>query len=180
VVLALFAGTVVATVLLVVLGDWNSQAWGLKLALRITWGCCAVVFLALLLTRVTIFGWSFRRYLRWPGGPAKAPPTVPRRPAAAPWYKSPATSFSITVVMVSITGAVAVALAVLWMLEDVIGEWTFRLLVRILGPAWWVGCVATVLTRVAIFGAQKKKAQRQAENEQAGQEAGVGGPAEGG
>src|SRR5262245_11279440 len=148
VVLALFVGTVVATVLMVVIGDWDSHAWGLKLALRITWGCCAVVFLALVLTRVTIFGWNFRRYLRWPGGPAKAPPNVPRRPAAAPWYKSPAASFTITVVMVSVTGAVAVALVVLWMLEDVIGERAFRLIFRILGSAWWVACVATVLTRV--------------------------------
>src|SRR5262249_42374441 len=84
----------------------------------------------------------------------------PRRPTAAPWYKSPAASFSITVVMVSITGAVAVATAVLWMLQDVIGDWVFRLVAQILWSTWWVGCVATVLTRVAIFGVQKKRAER--------------------
>jgi hypothetical protein len=181
VVLALFVGTVVATVMMVVMGDWDSHAWGLKLALRITWGCWVVVCLAWLLTRVTIFGWSFRRYLRWPGGPTQAPPMIPRRPTLAPWYKSAAASFSITVVMVSLTGAVTVTIAVLWMLVDTIGERVFWLVFKILGSAWWVLCVATVLTRVAIFGVQKKRAQKQAEQkDSAGQEVSLGRSAEGG
>jgi hypothetical protein len=164
--LCLLLVTVAVNLLLLWLGNWERDGWGLRLALRIVWGCCVVGCLATLLTRVTIFGWNFRRYLRWPGNPAQAPPDVPRRPTAAPWYKSPAASFSITVVMVSLTGAVAIATAVLWMLVDVIGEWAFWLIFKILWSAWWVGCVATVLTRVAIFGVQKKRAEQQAEQQE--------------
>jgi hypothetical protein len=137
--------------------------WGLSLAERIVWGCCLVAALAVILTRVTIFGWNFRRYFRWPqeGGGPPAPPPPPGvlpRPARAPWGKSGAASFSITVVLVSLTGAAAVALAVLWILRDVLGDWVFWLVFKIIGASWWVLCIATVLVRLAVFRWQMKQA----------------------
>jgi hypothetical protein len=158
VVLALLLGCVVTTLMMWWLGNWEAHRWGLDLALRIVWGCWIVIFLATVLTRVTLFGWSFRNYLRWPEGLKTAPPSLPRRPARAPWPKSPAASFSITVVLVSITGAAAVATAVMWSLEGVTGPWVFTLVTQIIWASWWVLCVAAVLTRIAIFGIQRQKA----------------------
>lgn len=150
-VLALLAGAAIASGCLWYWGDWEAHAWGLTLALRILWGAWVVVLLATVLTRVTLFGWSFRNYLRLD---ERGPP-LPRRATAAPWYKSGAASFSTTVVLVSLTGGIAVAVAVMWVLKDVTGDWVFRLVVTILGITWWVLVVATVLTRVALFGRQK-------------------------
>jgi len=66
------------------------------MTLRILGGCCLVAVAATLLTRLTIIGWYFRRYFR-PAEQAVPPPepigTGPRRPTAAPWYKSGALSF---------------------------------------------------------------------------------------
>jgi hypothetical protein len=157
-VLALLVGAGITTACLWYLGDWEKHEWGLTLALRIVWVVWVVVLLATVLTRVTIFGWSFRNYLRLDELPPSAPP--PRRPTTAPWYKSGAASFSITVTLVSLTGAVALALAVLWILDavDVISEDVFWLSFKALGICWWVGVVTTVLIRIAIFGRQKYKA----------------------
>jgi hypothetical protein len=163
VLLLLFAACALTTALLWWLGDWEKHNFGLKLSLRILWGCWMVSCLATILTRVTIFGWYFRRYLRWPGEagkPAEPPLTpLPRRPATAPWYKSGKASFTITVVLVSLTGAMVVATAVMWMLADVTGEWVFWLVFKILWGSWWVLVIAAVLTRVAIFGWHMKKAR---------------------
>jgi hypothetical protein len=153
-------GTGIAVALMLWLGNWES--WGLQLALRIVLGCCVVICLATILTRVTIFGWNFRRYFRWPGegdAPPPAPEAIPR-PARAPWYKSGAASFSITVVLVSLTGAAAVASAVLWILSGVLSPWVLKLVLGIIWASWWVLCIATVLTRVSIFGWHKKRTTR--------------------
>jgi hypothetical protein len=71
-------------------------------------------------------------------------------------------------VLVSLTGAAAVTTAVLWILEDVIGAFTFWLVSMIIWTAWWVGVIATVLTRVAIFGKQRQRAARPTETTKAG------------
>ncbi len=154
IVLLLVVACAITSVLLRWLGNWEEHAFGLKLAERIVWGCGLVGCLATVLTRVTMFGWYFRRYFRWPGEGAGAPtPPVPlpRRPATAPWYKSGKASFTITVVLVSLTGAIAIATVVMWTLTDVTGEWTFLLVFKILWSVWWVLAIATVLTRNAIF-----------------------------
>jgi hypothetical protein len=156
VVLACAAG--VASLLLYLLGNWEEYAWALTLTLRIIWGCWLVTFLATLLTRVTIFGWTFRRYFPRPPEAPTPPGGVVPRPTQAPWPKSGAASFSITVVMASLTGGAAIAVAVMWILKDVTGEWVYWLVTRIIAAAWWVLMVATVLTRVSLFGLQKKKA----------------------
>jgi hypothetical protein len=162
---SVFGGTLVATAMMWLLGDWDS--WGLTLALRIVWGCCVVICLAAFLTRVTIFGWSFRRYFRLEaeGDTATPPPrSVIPRPAKAPWYKSGAASFSITVTLVSITGAIAVAVVVMWILKDVVGKWVFELVTGILIATWWVSVIAVVLMRVALFRSTMKKALRPGES----------------
>jgi hypothetical protein len=161
VVIALLGAVVAATLLIWWLGNWEAHAWALTLTLRILWGCWLVTSLAIILTRVTIFGWYFRRYFRLPGGAPPIPivrPSQQPRPARAPWYKPGKASFSITVVLVSLTGATFIATVVLWILKDVLGDWTFWLIFRILWASWWVLVIATVLTWIAIFGAQKKRA----------------------
>jgi hypothetical protein len=154
--LALLGANLIATGLIIWLGDWQEHRPGLTLALRIVWGSWVVAVLAMLLTRVTVFGWSFRRYFRWPGDEER-PPDAPR-PTQAPWYKSGAASFAFTVTLVSLTGSVAVAVIVLWILKDVIGDGVFWLVVKILGSSWWALCVILVLVRVSIFGVQRQKA----------------------
>jgi len=148
--LALLAGTLIASACLWWLGDWENHAWGLTLTLRILWGCCIVGCLATLLTRTTIFGWTFRQYFRgWPEGW--------RRPTRAPWSKSGKASFGFTVAMVSVTGAVAVAMIVMWILKDVTGDWVFKLVFGILFASWWVVTIVLVLVRNAIFGIQRRR-----------------------
>lgn len=150
-VVALFVAVSIASACLWWLGDWENYAWGLTLTLRILWGVWLVVLTALILTRVTIFGWSFRNYLRLDA----AGTTLPRRPATAPWYKSGVTSFAITVFIVSLTGVVAIALAVMWILEDVTGDAVFWLVFKIIGITYWVLLVAAVVTRIILFGRDK-------------------------
>jgi hypothetical protein len=158
--LVLLGGAVVTTALLWWLGDWEAHNFGLKLSLRIVWGCWFLTGLATVLTRVTIFGWSFRRYFRWPaeGAGTEPAPRPANRPARAPWYKSGTESFFITVFLVSLTGVIVLATAVMWILVDVTGERAFWLVFKILWPSWWVLVMATVVTRVAIFGSRMRKA----------------------
>jgi NADH:ubiquinone oxidoreductase subunit 5 (subunit L)/multisubunit Na+/H+ antiporter MnhA subunit len=155
VVASLVGVTALVTVLLWWLGDWENHGWALTLTLRIVWGSCLVGCLAAILTRVTIFGWYFRRYFHW--GEEKEPsPEAPRSPP--PWPKSPAASFSITVVLVSLTGTAVIASAVLWILRDALGDWWLWTLLKIIWAVWWVAVIAVVLTRVSIFGVQKRRA----------------------
>jgi MFS family permease len=166
IVTALIAGaflfaTAVATVLILWLGDWDRYHWGLDLTLRILWGCCIVAVAATLLTRLTIIGWYFRRYFR----PAEQPPPDPvsggpRRTVRAPWYKSPALSFSMTVTLVSLTGATAIASAVIWIMGDVFGDWLMWLILKIIWGVFWIVCIAIVLTRVGVFRLHMLKAKR--------------------
>jgi hypothetical protein len=160
-VILLLVATTIATVCLWLFVDREHHGWGLSLTLHILWGCWIVALLATFLTRVAIFGWSFRRYFRWQSeGP---PPQEAPRPTRAPWTKGSKTSFSITVVLVSLTGATALAVVVLWILlaAEVISPETFRLVGKILGIGYWVGCIAIVLTRIIIFGSQRRKAVEQ-------------------
>ncbi|MFO0925641.1 MAG: hypothetical protein U0736_01210 [Gemmataceae bacterium] len=156
VVLSLLAVSAVATAGIWLLGDWANYEWWLTLTLRILWGCWAVAVLATALTRVTIFGWSFRRYFRWQGD--GAPPPEAPRPIHAPWSKSPYASFSFTVSMVSVTGVTGLALAVMWILKPLTGDLAFQIVLGVLGSVWWVVMIILVLVRIAIFGTEKQKA----------------------
>jgi hypothetical protein len=153
VIIALLIATLAVTVCLYVFLDSAEYRWELTLTFRILWGCWIVALLALILTRVTIFGWSFRRYFRW--DEPTPPPNPAPRPTRAPWDKGARSSFGFTVSMVSVTGACAVAIVVLWILEGVIGSWVFWRLFPIIGIVWWVTVITLVLARIAIFGAQR-------------------------
>jgi hypothetical protein len=166
VVFALLGAALVATALLWWLGDWEGHGWALWLTLRIVWGVWLATCLGMVLTRATMFGWYFRRYFGR-SEPGAAPPKESEAPTAErppppppPWPKSGAASFSITIVLTSLTGAAIVATVVLWALRDVLGATVYGWVVGIIWAAWWVLVIATVLTRVAIFGTQKKKAVR--------------------
>lgn len=156
VVFALLLASLGVTACLYLFVDSAPYNWGVTLTFRILWGCWIVGLCALILTRVTIFGWSFRRYFRW--DEPTPPPAPAPRPTRAPWNKDAKSSFGITVSMVSVTGAAAVAIVVMWMLKDVVVDgWVFWLVSTIVGITWWVAVIALVLTRIAIFGVQRKK-----------------------
>ena len=160
VVLVLLAGAGATSLLLHTLGNWEKHQRELILANRIVWGSWILCAAAVLLTRATVLGWSFRRYFRWEGDglpPAEAP-----RPTRAPWYKSPAASFGFTVALVSFTASVVISSAVLWVFSDDIGWPVFWLVFSILWGSWWVVCIALVLIRISIFGIDKMAATREA------------------
>ncbi len=158
------AGTAVATALIVWLGDWEHYRWGLDLTLRIVWGCCIVAVAATLLTRLTIIGWYFRRYFR-PSEPPPPPDPVsggPRRTVRAPWLKSGTLSFSMTVSLVALTGATAIASAVIWVMGAVFGDWLMWLILKIIWGVFWVAAIALVLTRIGVFRLHMLKAKKPA------------------
>jgi hypothetical protein len=158
VVLGLLVGSLLASGCIWLLGDWEQYGWWLRLTLRIIWGCWIVVFLATMLTKVTIFGWSFRRYFRW-NDKSQPPPQIPR-PTRAPWSKSGLASFSFTVSLVALTGIIALASIVMWILKDVVGDWIFWLVIGILGSVWWIAAITLVLVRITLFGLHKRKIQQ--------------------
>jgi hypothetical protein len=152
-------GVLIATACLELFGNWNRFGAGLRLTERILWGVWVVHAIAVVLTRVTIFGWNFRRYFRLDENSSS--PALPIRPTRAPWYKSGKVSFSTTVILVSLFGAAAIATAVMYILKDVTGDWVFWLVFKIIWSSWWVLSIATVLTRLALFGNEKKKAAKE-------------------
>ncbi|MFO0843212.1 MAG: hypothetical protein U0797_12590 [Gemmataceae bacterium] len=162
VVLALLAVTGVASAIIWGTGDWEQHAWGLALTLRILWGVWMVIALVTVLTRVTIFGWSFRRYARW--AEDNMPAWTKFRPTKAPWSKSAAVSFSFTVLLTWLTGACLIATAVMWILSEQTGWWVFVLVFKIIWASWWVLMVALVVARNAVFGVQRRKALEEATN----------------
>ncbi len=159
VVLVLLAAVGAASGLLVALGDWENYPAELTLANRIIWGSWMLAAVGVILTRVTVFGWSFRRYFRWEG--EGEPPSELPRPTRAIWYKSPAASFGFTVAMVALTGGVAAATVALW----IIGGPVMWLVIRIIWGAWWVMMIALVVARVSVFGIQRRQAVKAAENQ---------------
>jgi hypothetical protein len=155
IIIALLAASLAVTVCLLLFVDGAEYHWGVTLAFRILWGCWIVGLFALILTRVTIFGWSFRRYFRWD---EPSPPPVPTpRPTRAPWEKGSKSSFGFTVATVSVTGVAAVTFVVMWILSGMTGDFVFWLVSTIVGITWWVAVIALVLTRIAVFGAQRHK-----------------------
>jgi hypothetical protein len=148
-------GVAIATVCLWWFGNWERYRDGLTLTLRILWGVWMVHALSAVLTRVTIFGWNFRRYFRLDEN--GSPESLPVRPTRAPWFKSGKVSFSTTVVLVSLFGSAAIATAVMYILMDVTGEWVFWLVFQIIWSSWWVLSIAAVLIRLALFGADRRR-----------------------
>src|SRR5205807_470740 len=79
-------------------------------------------------------------------------------------FKSASASFTITVVLVSLFGAAFLASLCLW----IIGDWSegggpLLVAIKIIWGTWWVLAIATVLVRVAIFGAHRRRARQEKE-----------------
>jgi hypothetical protein len=51
----------------------------------------------------------------------------------------------------------------MYILMDQTGEWVFWLVFKIIWSSWWVLSIATVLTRLAIFGFHKSKSTQDGE-----------------
>jgi hypothetical protein len=153
-----FAAFGLATVLLWLFGDWNRFAFGMTLTLKIMWSGWVVGFVATFLTHATISGWRFRK--AHPGqGPRALAQAIAAGIKPAAWYKTPATSFTITVVLVSLLGVAVLASVLIW----IIGDWdqahpALVLSIKIIWGAWWALTLITVLVRIAIFSRQRRKA----------------------
>jgi hypothetical protein len=156
----------ITSLVLALAGDWEKHTDGLTLALKIMWGLWLLTFAAVILTGVTIFGWRFRK--AQPGrGPAALARAIAEGFQPASWLKTTATSFTITVVLVSLLGGAVLASVLIWILGDWDkAEGPLTLALKLIWGAWWVLCIATVLVRVAIFGWQRNKARMRAGAEQ--------------
>ncbi len=147
--LTLLVGIAVASVAIYLVGDWEQYAWGLTLALKIMWWSWFGVATATTLTFVTAFGWKFRRPrpTLWPAALKRA---MAEGKAIAADTKTGATSFTFTVILVSLLGGAVLAIVPL----AILGLW---FPVKVIGAAFWPMAIATVLVRVAIFGVQRKQ-----------------------
>lgn len=160
VVLTVLGAISVASLVLWLVGNWEKHEGALTLTLKIMWGSWFVLLTATVLTWVTIFGWKFRR--AWPGkGPMALLKSIAAGEKPPSLAKTGGTSFTFTVVLVSLFGTTVLASVCLWIL----GDWEkysgpLGLAMRIIWGALWVLIIATVLTRVAIFGWQKKKLEQ--------------------
>ncbi|MBI1913446.1 MAG: hypothetical protein HYS12_01620 [Planctomycetes bacterium] len=165
VVLSLLLPCIPTTIFLFVFGDWKNHAWGIELTLKVMWSVWLAVLASWGLTYVTMFGWHFRRPhpSEWPKALVRAWNEGVQPPAM---FKSASASFTITVVLVSLFGAAFLASLCLW----IIGDWSegwgpLWLALKFIWGVWWVLAIATVLVRVAIFGAHRRRAREQRRNE---------------
>ncbi len=164
VLLTLFVAFGIASLVLALAGNWDEYGVALTLTLKIMWGTWFVATAATILTFVTMFGWHFRK-LRPGQGPAALARALAAQIKPAAWFKRGPTSFTITVVLVSLFGVAVLASVLIW----IIGDWEAHrpplvLSLKIVWGAWWVLCIVTVLIRVALFGKERRKAaQAQAE-----------------
>ena len=157
VVLTTLAAISVASVVLVLAADWQAHHNALVLTMKIMWGTWLVLLAGTLLTWATMVGWRFRRALpddRSPMGLLRSIQAGTKPPA---WAKSGWTSFTFTVILVSLTGTAILATVLLWIL----GDWNrfngpLWLAVKLIWGQWWLFSIITVLVRVAIFGKQKR------------------------
>src|SRR4051812_9815568 len=101
VVLTLLVAFGSASLALWLAGDWEEYEPGIKLTLRIMWGTWLVVFVATVLTHLTMVGWRFRK-ARPDEGPAALMRAIAEGMKPSAWLKTGATSFTITVILVSL------------------------------------------------------------------------------
>ena len=164
VLVTLFVAFGIASLVLLLAGDWIEYQWALTLTLRIMWGTWIIAATATLLTFVTMFGWHFRK-LRPGEGPTALAKALAAEIKPASWFKRGSVSFTITVVLVSLFGTAVLASVLIW----VIGEWEPYqgpkvLALKLIWGTWWVLCIVTVLVRVALFNRERwKAAQAKAE-----------------
>src|SRR5262249_44078132 len=149
----------IVTLVLWLAGDWEESSWGLWLTLKIMWGTWLVGTAAIMLTRVTMFGWQFRK-LRPNAGPRALALALAAEIKPASWFKSGSTSFTITVVLVSLTGTAVLASLLIW----VIGDWresrrALEISYGAIWGSWWVLCIIVVLIRIGLFTKQRRLAK---------------------
>jgi hypothetical protein len=163
VLLTLFIAFTITSVIMGLMGDWEDHSDGLELTLKIMWGAWLTALAASFLTYVTAFGWRFRK-LRPGEGPAALWRDLAADIKPSSWFKSGATSFTVTVILVSLFGAAFLASVLVW----IIGDWneSKSIAMKAIWGSWWVLCIGTVLVRVALFTKQRRLA-RQAREEAA-------------
>ncbi len=150
----------IVTLVLWLAGDWEEYSWGLWLTLKIMWGTWLIATAAITLTRVTMFGWQFRK-LRPDAGPRALAMALAAEIKPASWFKSGSTSFAITVVLVSLTGAAFLASLLIW----IIGDWresrrALEVSYGAIWGSWWVLCIIIVLIRIGLFTRQRRLAKQ--------------------
>lgn len=157
VLLTLFVAFVITSIVMGLMGDWKEHALGLKLTLKIMWGTWLTGLVAAILTYVTAYGWRFRK-LRPGEGPAALLRNLKEDIKPSSWFKSGATSFTITVILVSLFGTAVLASVLLW----IIGDWNTSktIALKAIWGAWWVLCIGTVLVRVGLFTKQRSQAKQ--------------------
>jgi hypothetical protein len=159
--LTLLAAATITSGIVLTMGDWARLEFGLALTLKILWGGCLLLVAGTLLTWVTIIGWKFRKL-----APGQGPTALLKAVAAGveppAWAKSGWTSFTCTVVMVSMLGAAVLASVLIWILGDFV---QFRdplfLALKLIWASVWVLLIATVLVRLSIFARQKRRQDRE-------------------
>ena len=121
VVLTLLAAFAITSLILWAFGDWQQDAWGLELALKIMWGVWTLVFVGTLLTHAAVYGWHFRRPRpsQWPRALKRS---MESGDVPAAWVKSGVASFTITVVLVSLLGTAVLASVLILVLDYVLGS----------------------------------------------------------
>src|SRR5947209_11827256 len=130
-----------ASLVLYLWGDWENYSNALSRTNRIMWGTWVVATTATILTFVTRFGWRFRK-LRPGEGPTALAKALAAEIKPASWFKRGWTSFTITVVLVSLFGVAVLASVLIW----IIGDWLNHrpplvLSLKIVWAAWWVLCI---------------------------------------
>ncbi len=154
----LFVAFGIASLVLALAGNWYEYSRALTLTLKIMWGTWFIATAATILTFVTMFGWRFRK-LRPGVGPAALARALAAEIKPASWFKRGSTSFTITVVLVSLFGTAVLASVLIW----IIGDWERHrpplvLSLKMIWGLWWVLCIATVLVRVSLFNRERRKA----------------------
>jgi hypothetical protein len=159
VLLTLLVAFAIATLVIRLAGDWERHSWGLMLTLKIMWGSWLLLFATVVLTRITIAGWRFRK-LRPGEMPAALRRAIAEGIKPASLFESGTTSFTITVVLVSLLGAATLASVLIWIIAGQENTRPRDIALRIIWGTWWVLCIVTVLVRVALFNQQRRKAKQ--------------------
>src|SRR2546423_10158349 len=138
VIVTLFVAFGIASLVLALAGDWEEYSWALTLTLKIMWGTWVIATAATSLTFVTMFGWRFRK-LRPGEGPTALAKALAAEIKPASWFKRGSTSFTITVVLVSLFGTAVLASVLIW----IVGDWQLHrsplvLSLKIIWGTWWV------------------------------------------
>ncbi len=74
-------------------------------------------------------------------------------------FRADKTGFFVTIIMLILLGAAIVTTVALWF--SGLDADTFWIVVKLVWGSWWVLCIITVLTRLAIFRSQMMRSARE-------------------